>query len=121
MRIVIILLALLLALAVTGWTIMYFMVDQNIHHGSELEVSDLGVNEELPEEDVINIALFGLDERGETDELYDEAGKAKSFHSDAIIILTIDSRDPDNPRIKMSSLARDTLVYVEGYNSKNSR
>ena len=87
----------------------------------EVEQGELNINTDLPTQGIQNIALFGLDERGETDELYDESGKAKSFHSDAIIILTIDSRDPDNPRVKMSSLARDTLVYVEGYNSKNSR
>ena len=79
------------------------------------EQGDLNINNELPTQDIQNIALFGLDERGDTDELYDGLGNGKSFHSDAVIILTIDRRDPDNPRVKMSSLARDTLVYVEGY------
>ena len=86
------------------------------------EQEEMDVNTELPtaKEGILNIALLGLDERGETGELVDGAGKGKSFHSDAIIILTIDRRDSSNPRIKMSSIARDTLVYVEGYNSKNS-
>ena len=84
------------------------------------EQEELNINTELPTKDIQNIALFGLDERGETDALVDGSGKGKSFHSDAIIILTIDRRDPDKPRLKLSSLARDTLVYVEGYNSKGN-
>ena len=84
------------------------------------EQEELNINTELPTKDIQNIALFGLDERGETDALVDGSGKGKSFHSDAIIILTIDRRDPDKPRVKLSSLARDTLVYVEGYNSKGN-
>lgn len=79
------------------------------------EQGELDINTELPTQDIQNIVLFGLDERGDTGELYDGLGNGKSFHSDAIIILTVDRRDPDNPRVKMSSLARDTLVYVEGY------
>lgn len=89
---------------------------------TEKEQQEMHVNTDLPtpKEGILNIALFGLDERGETDETLTANGKTKSFHSDAIIILTIDRRDKSNPRVKMSSLARDTLVYVEGYNSKNS-
>lgn len=70
---------------------------------------------------VENILLFGLDERGLPNETKDETGKSKSFRSDAIILLTIDRRDSKNPRIKMTSLARDTLVYIDGYNSKNHK
>lgn len=90
---------------------------------TEKEQEEMNVNTELPtpKDGILNIALFGLDERGETGEVVDSAGKGKSFHSDAIIILTVDRRDKDNPRVKLSSIARDTLVYVEGYNSKNSR
>lgn len=107
LRVLLILLAVLLALAVTAVTVMYRMVDSNIQHGSELEESDLGINEELPQEDVINIALFGLDNRDE-----DTDG-----HSDAIIILSIDRV---HNKIKMTSIARDTLVKVDGYWSKNN-
>ena len=106
-RILLILLALLLACAVAAVTIMYRLVDNNIQHGSELEESELEINEELPEEDVINIALFGLDNRDE-----DTDG-----HSDAIIILSIDRV---HNKIKMTSIARDTLVKVDGYWSKNN-
>ncbi|MBR3778938.1 MAG: LCP family protein [Clostridia bacterium] len=87
---------------------------------SQSEIDDMGVNTALPTKDIQNIALFGLDERGDTDAVVDGLGAGKSFHSDAIIILTVDRRDPDNPRVKLSSIARDTLAYVEGYNSKGS-
>ncbi len=103
---------------------LYF-VDENAQIDdkfSESEKVEMNVNTDLPtaKDGILNIALFGLDERGETDALLTSNGKGKSFHSDAIIILTIDRRDKDNPRVKMSSIARDTLVYVEGYNSKGS-
>ena len=87
---------------------------------SATEQEELNINTALPTKDIQNIVLFGLDERGETDALVDGSGKGKSFHSDAIIILTIDRRDPAKPRVKLSSIARDTLVYVEGYNSKGN-
>lgn len=84
---------------------------------------DLNINTELPtlKEGILNIALFGLDERGETGEMLTANGKSKTYHSDAVMILTIDRRDTSNPKIKLSSISRDTLVYVEGYNSKNSK
>lgn len=85
------------------------------------ELANMNINVDLPTQGIQNIALFGLDERGETGDTVDGAGKGKSFHSDAVIILTIDRREGYEPTIKMSSLARDTLVYVEGYNSKDSK
>lgn len=106
-RVLLILLAVLLALAVAAVTVMYRLVDQNIQRGSELEESNLAINEELPQEDVVNIALFGLDNRdSDTD-----------GHSDAIIILSIDRV---HNKIKMTSIARDTLVKVDGYWSKDN-
>ena len=87
---------------------------------TEEEKQAMQVNPELPTSNIINIALFGLDERGETGETMTANGKSKTYHSDAVMILTIDRRDSNNPKIKLSSIARDTLVYVEGYNSKNS-
>ena len=87
------------------------------------ERNEIHVNTELPTTDqgITNIALFGLDERGETGETVDATGKDKSFHADAVMILTIDRRADKEPTIKLSSIARDTLVYVEGYNSKDSK
>lgn len=72
---------------------------------------NLGINEELvPQtEDVINIALFGLDNRGDDDD----------GRSDAIIILSVDKK---HNKIKLISVARDTLVNVEDYGwNDNSR
>ena len=102
------------------------LVKENAHIDekfTEEEKKEMHVNTDLPTaaEGIQSIALFGLDERGETDALVTSNGKGKSFHSDAIIILTIDRRDKNNPRVKLSSIARDTLVYVEGYNSKGSK
>lgn len=127
-----VLLAVLIALAVAalcvgGWLlakqIPTWFVDKNAEIDDKFDSSEQGeldINTELPTQGILNIALFGLDERGDTDGLIDGLGNGKSFHSDAIIILTIDTRDPAQPQVKMTSLARDTLVYVEGYNSKNS-
>lgn len=70
---------------------------------------ELGINEELPQTGVTNIALFGLDTRADS-----EDGR-----SDAIIILSIDR---DHNKIKLSSIARDTLVNVKDYGwNDNSR
>lgn len=106
-RILLILLAIILATAVALVSYMYVLVDSNVQHGSELNVSNLEVNDDLPDEDVINIALFGLDNRDE-----DTDG-----HSDAIIILSVDRV---HNKIKMTSIARDTLVKVDGYWSKGN-
>lgn len=51
---------------------------------------------------VQNIALFGLDSRADTD----------SGRSDAIIILSIDK---EHGKIKMTSVARDSYVKIEGH------
>lgn len=56
----------------------------------------------LGDNGIVNIALFGVDQReGET-----------AFRSDAIIILSVDKADG---QLKMSTVMRDTLVSVEGY------
>lgn len=67
-----------------------------------LNEEDLGINQDLPQTGITNIALFGLDTRADS-----EDGR-----SDAIIILSIDR---DHNKIKMTSIARDTLVNVENY------
>lgn len=72
----------------------------------ELNEEELGINEELPATGVTNIALFGLDDRADTDD----------GRSDAIIVLSIDR---DHNKIKMTSIARDTLVNVENYGWNN--
>lgn len=70
---------------------------------------DLGIvsKEELPfDEEVKNIALFGLDTRQDNDR----------GRSDAIIVLSIDRV---NKKVKMSSIARDTYItYANGKHDK---
>ncbi len=76
----------------------------NIHRESELSEGDIAVNSDLPHSDKVqNIALFGLDSRSDT-----ESGR-----SDAIIILTVDRI---NNKIKLTSIARDSLVAIDGHN-----
>lgn len=91
---------------------LYFLalnyLDRNIQRGDELS-GDLGINDYLPpSEDVLNIALFGLDDRD----------KSADGHSDAIIILSVDRK---HNKIKMTSIGRDTLVPVEGYPSRDGK
>lgn len=79
---------------------------------TELQKDDksLGIKDEAvqqikledPGQDVINIALFGLDRREK-----DEASR-----SDAIMVATIDKK---HKKIKLSSVMRDTYVDVPGY------
>ncbi len=98
LRIVIIVVAVLAALVVAAVTFAWAFIETNVNRGSDLG-SDVGVNEALPLEGVKNIALFGLDTRGDND----------SGRSDAMIILSIDEV---HNKVKMTSLARDTLVEV---------
>lgn len=66
---------------------------------SELNISDNAAKED---EDIINIALFGLDRRAK-----DEASR-----SDALMVLTLDKKHKE---VKVSSIMRDSYVNVPGY------
>ncbi len=74
----------------------------NVNRGEDYHPDELGVNSALEEHEVINIALFGIDTR------------TQSFkgRSDAIIILTIDK---EHDKIKMTSIARDSYVAMDGH------
>lgn len=98
--IVIAIAAIILALIVTAVSLISSMLGQ-INRESELSEGEIGVNTELPEE-VQNIALFGLDTRTDS-----ESGR-----SDAIIILSIDRK---HDKIKLTSIARDSLVKIDGH------
>ncbi len=74
----------------------------------KLDESNLGINNTLPTDGVTNIALFGLDTRSN-----DDVGR-----SDSMIILSIDRR---HNKIKLTSLARDSLVPIEGYGTSDGR
>jgi LCP family protein required for cell wall assembly len=68
------------------------------------EDADLGINSEIELDDSItNIALFGIDARDE---------EADTGLSDAIMILSVDNK---HGKIKLVSIARDTLVPIDGY------
>lgn len=68
--------------------------------------SELGIDEDiaaaLNQKGVTNIALFGVDARGDSD-----AGR-----SDSTIILSLDW---DHSKIKLTSIARDTYVPIDGH------
>lgn len=75
----------------------------------KLDKNNIGITEEVKEkiqeypssEEIINIALFGID-----------AGDNEFGRSDSIMILSI---DPINNKLKISSLMRDSYVYIPGY------
>lgn len=74
--------------------------DLGIDDSSLLEIETL----KKQDEEVINIALFGIDTR--------VADSDKGTRSDSIIILTIDQI---NKEIKLSSIMRDTYVKIPGF------
>ncbi len=91
----------LLALIITAVTVISVWFGR-IHRESALSEGDIGINSNLPHSDKVqNIALFGLDSRSDND----------SGRSDAVIILTIDRI---HNKIKLTSIARDTYVAIEG-------
>ena len=93
-----IILALVIVVVTWGASLM-----GNIHRESELSAGDIAINSDLPHTDKVqNIALFGLDSRQDN-----ESGR-----SDAIIILSIDRV---NSKIKLTSIARDSLVKIDGH------
>lgn len=98
-RILIILLCLLIALIGAFYAYGYSLI--NKMERTELDVEDLGITTQRFE-DVKNIALLGLDSRSDN----------KSGRSDANIILTIDKK---NKKIKLTSIARDTYVAIDGH------
>ena len=101
-RIWIILLALLLALALAVVMIPHLLIDSNIQQASEFEESELEVTPNLPStKDVQNIALFGIDQK------HGSVGR-----SDVTMIVSIDRV---NNKIKMTSIARDSLVPIAGH------
>ncbi len=98
----IILLALLLALAVAVVMIPHLLIGSHIQQASEFEESELEVTPNLPStKDVQNIALFGIDQKS-----------GSVGRSDVTMIVSIDRV---NNKIKMTSIARDSLVPIAGH------
>jgi anionic cell wall polymer biosynthesis LytR-Cps2A-Psr (LCP) family protein len=69
---------------------------------SSVQQENLDKNTQEKSENVSNILLIGSDSSG-----FDKVGR-----SDSMIILTIDK---DNKNLKLTSLARDTLVNIPGH------
>lgn len=98
------LLSLVLVAGCAVGAVLGFLDQQLPNEEPEFTDEELGIEqkeEPLPT-GVTNIALFGLDNRYDND----------TGRSDAIIILSVDY---DHNKIKMTSIARDTLVKVEGW------
>ncbi len=95
--------AVVAALAITVITVISTLLS-NVRRGSDIGGSgSLNIDPTVDYgTDVTNIALFGLDSRKD-----DDVGR-----SDSMIILSIDRK---HDQIKMTSLARDSFVAVEGH------
>lgn len=101
----------LVAASIGGYTFMELnkIQTENISKSPE----DLGIDKETeqmidqqdPNNDVINIALFGLDRRS----------KDEGSRSDALMIASIDKK---SKKIKLSSIMRDTYVAVPGHGNR---
>ena len=98
-KILIILICVLIALIGAFFAYGYSII--NKMERTELDEKDLGITTQKFE-DVKNIALLGLDSRSDN----------KSGRSDANVILTIDKK---NKKIKLTSIARDTYVAIDGH------
>ncbi len=98
-----VLLALVLVLAIISGTLVgYYNSLLNSMSKNELDMDNIGLSGDHFHESVKNIAVFGLDSR---DNNFDG-------RSDAIIIITIDDV---HDKIKMTTVARDSYVEIEGY------
>lgn len=98
----VVLLALVLVLAIiSGALVGYYNSLLNSMSKNELDMDNIGLSGDHFHESVKNIAVFGLDSR---DNNFDG-------RSDAIIIITIDDV---HDKIKMTTVARDSYVEIEG-------
>lgn len=103
----IVVLSIVLVLAIlAGFGYGYVMDKLNAIQRGEINSSNVAVNEDVFSKDVINIALYGLD-------TYTENGIGRS---DAIMILTVDKK---HNKIKMTSIARDSYVYIDNKHGKD--
>lgn len=81
----------------------YFWFTSALKNVERTELGDTGIEAgALHDEGVKNIVLYGIDSRQNND-----IGR-----SDAIVVLSIDK---NNNKIKMTSVARDTYVEIEGH------
>lgn len=106
-KVILAILAIIAALAAGGYGYVYSQLSKIKHvdipkTNEELSISD-DVEESVPEvEKIVNIALFAVDTDPENE----------PNTSDTIMILSIDRV---HNKIKLTSILRDTSVYIEGY------
>lgn len=99
-RIVVLLAILIIIIPASAFGLVYFKLNSMYDSGGDSNT--LGKSDYKSEEGITNILLCGTDGRpGE-----------KSSRSDAMMILTVDSK---NKSLKLTSLARDTYVSTSGY------
>lgn len=101
-NILLVTICLLLAVGAGFYIYAYRLI--NTVKRTPLDTDDIGINSDEPQVygKVRNIALLGLDTRQDND-----VGR-----SDAIVILTIDK---EHKKIKLTSIARDTYVSIDGH------
>ena len=100
-RILVRLLTVVVILAMVGSTGLYvYRAVFGYNYDSSLTDQDLAAGIQA-DENITNIALFGLDTRPSDDK----------SHSDCMMIVTIDNT---RGKIKLSSLMRDSLVEIDG-------
>ncbi|SHH67260.1 transcriptional attenuator, LytR family [Clostridium collagenovorans DSM 3089] len=107
--------SILIAMAVvvaSGFGYLYYQLSKIESEPITKEPEELAITKETEEkskqEDIINIALFGIDAR-------DLEGNDPS-RSDAIMVLSIDKKDKT---IRLSSIMRDTYVTIKGREGKD--
>lgn len=98
LKIISVLLVLIIAFGISFYAYAYKLIDKI--NRVPLDDEDLGVTTDTYSE-VMNIALLGLDSREDNN----------SGRSDANVIVTIDKK---NKKIKLTSIARDSYVAIEG-------
>lgn len=67
------------------------------------ELEELKIKNNFNKDEIVNIALFGIDSRSTTN--------SKHSRSDSIMIVSIDKK---HNKIKLSSIMRDTYSYISG-------
>jgi len=69
---------------------------------TKIDKSALGADGAYSDPNITNIALFGVDSRGDENE----------GRSDALMVLTVDKK---HHKLKLTSILRDSQVYIDGY------
>lgn len=108
---VLILCGIILATIIIFIVFLFFYLTYGLKQTNlDRDFSNLGINNSLynqsKDKNIINVALFGIDTRT----------NSNTGLSDAIMIASIDQF---NGRIKLTSIARDTMVPIDGHGKTN--